>query len=100
LAKTLFNSGKPWTPDDIETLQKLAAEGKPVRLIAKLMGRTSIGVQAKALHEHVLIKSQSAVGGSPHFPNERKKHIPEKQMARSIARAIHIASERTSGSAD
>jgi hypothetical protein len=68
LVKTLFNSGKPWTADDIRTLQKLAAEDKPVRLIAKLMGRTSIGVQAKALQEHILIKRQSRGRRKPPIP--------------------------------
>ncbi|MDR6304717.1 hypothetical protein GGQ85_002430 [Nitrobacter vulgaris] len=59
VVKTLRNAGKSWTPDDVETLEKLAAEDKPVRVIALLMGRTALAVQAKALQEHILLKRQS-----------------------------------------
>jgi len=40
-------------------------KNKPVRLIAKLMGRTSIGVQAKALQEHI---DQAPVSRSTEAP--------------------------------
>jgi hypothetical protein len=57
VVKTLRNAGKSWTQDDVETLEKLAAEEKPVRVIALLMGRTALAVHAKALQEHILLNA-------------------------------------------
>ena len=79
VVKTLRNAGKSWTPDDVKTLQRLAAKDKPVRVIALLMGRTAIAVQAKALQEHILLKRQP----------RKKSANAYSMMAVSIARAAH-----------
>lgn len=42
------NSGKPWTLEQIETLQSLAERNVPIRRIAKKLGRTSTAILAKA----------------------------------------------------
>jgi len=42
------NYGKPWTPEQIETLRTLAIQNTPIRRIALRLGRTSTAIQLKA----------------------------------------------------
>jgi hypothetical protein len=42
------NTGKPWTPEQIETLRALVAQNTPIRRIALKLGRTSTAIQLKA----------------------------------------------------
>ncbi len=44
----LNNYGRPWTPEQIETLQTLARRNTPIRRIALKLGRTSTAIQLKA----------------------------------------------------
>lgn len=44
----LNNIGKPWTPEQIETLRNLAIQNTPIRRIALKLGRTSTAIQLKA----------------------------------------------------
>ena len=46
--KTPRNSGKPWTPEQLETLQALINQNVPVRRIGLKLGRTSAAILAKA----------------------------------------------------
>lgn len=42
------NSGRPWTTEQIRTLQVLAEQNVPLRRIALKLGRTSTAVESKA----------------------------------------------------
>ncbi len=42
------NYGKPWTPEQIETLRTLATQNTPIRRIAFKLGRTSTAIHSKA----------------------------------------------------
>ncbi len=42
------NYGRPWTPEQIQTLQVLARQNTPIRRIALKLGRTSTAIQSKA----------------------------------------------------
>ena len=47
------NSGKPWTAEQIATLQTLARLNVPVRRIGLKLGRSSAAVLAKAKEMHL-----------------------------------------------
>ncbi len=42
------NARKPWTPDDTETLRRLAAAGASPKLIADRLGRSVMSVSSQA----------------------------------------------------
>ena len=42
------NTGKPWTPEDEETLRRLAEADTPLGLIADQLGRTQASVSGRA----------------------------------------------------
>jgi hypothetical protein len=42
------NFGKPWTPEQIETLRTLAIQNTPIRRIALKLGRTTTAIHLKA----------------------------------------------------
>jgi hypothetical protein len=42
------NYGRPWTQEQIQTLQVLARQNTPIRRIALKLGRTSTAIQSKA----------------------------------------------------
>jgi hypothetical protein len=42
------NYGRPWTQEQIQTLQVLARQNSPIRRIALKLGRTSTAIQSKA----------------------------------------------------
>jgi hypothetical protein len=48
MAKPPKNHGKPWAPQDLQTLKKLADENTPTRVLGLKLERTPDAVQAKA----------------------------------------------------
>jgi hypothetical protein len=68
MAKSTRNSGKGWTPADVQQLNKLAKENTPTRVIGLKLGRTAGAVQQKASQEGVSLKPTNQ---SPY--NRRKK---------------------------
>ncbi len=68
MAKTPKNSGKPWTANDLATLQKLVNGNTPTGLIAYKLGRTEDAVYNKASSEEISLKPTNQ---SPY--NRRKK---------------------------
>lgn len=50
------NSGKPWTPGQVQELKALAAGNTPTRVIGLKMGRSPSAVQTKASAEGVSLK--------------------------------------------
>jgi hypothetical protein len=48
MAKKPPNSGKAWTPPQVQQLKALAADNTPTRIIGLKTGRTAVAVQAKA----------------------------------------------------
>lgn len=53
---TAKNTGKQWTPDQVQQLKTLAAGNTPTRVIGLKMGRTPSAVQSKASAENVSLK--------------------------------------------
>ena len=53
---TAKNSGKPWSPAQVQQLKTLAAGNTPTRVIGLKMGRSPTAVQSKALAEDVTLK--------------------------------------------
>jgi hypothetical protein len=53
---TAKNSGKPWSPAQVQQLKTLAEGNTPTRLIGLKMGRTPTAVQSKASAEGVTLK--------------------------------------------
>ena len=53
---TAKNSGKPWSPAQVQQLKTLAAGNTPTRIIGLKMGRTPTAVQSKASAEGVTLK--------------------------------------------
>lgn len=48
MSKSTRNSGKPWTPQDVRQLRKLAAGNTPTRVIGLKLGRTPGAIASKA----------------------------------------------------
>lgn len=53
---TAKNSGKQWTPTQVQQLKSLAAGNTPTRVIGLKMGRTESAVQSKATAERISLK--------------------------------------------
>lgn len=53
---TAKNSGKPWTPTEVQQLKTLAAGNTPTRVIGLKMGRSESAVQSKAAADAVSLK--------------------------------------------
>lgn len=64
---TAKNSGKPWSPAQVQQLKTLAAGNTPTRIIGLKMGRTPTAVQSKASAEGVSLKPNNQ------SPYNRKK---------------------------
>ncbi len=64
LAKSTRNSGKRWTPTQVQQLRSLAKGNTPTRVIGLKLGRTGGAVQAKASQVKVSLKptNQSPYG--------------------------------------
>jgi hypothetical protein len=56
MAKYNRNSGKPWTPDEIKTLEKLADGNTPTGVISLKIGRTEDAIRTKASQEKISLK--------------------------------------------
>lgn len=56
MAKIPANHGKPWTPQQVTQLERLAQGNTPTRVIALKMERTPASVQTKASVEHISLK--------------------------------------------
>lgn len=50
------NSGKPWSPTQVQQLRALAAGNTPTRVIGLKIGRTPAAVQSKASSEGISLK--------------------------------------------
>jgi hypothetical protein len=70
MAKTPPNSGKPWTPQDVQKVEKLAQGNTPTRVIALKIGRTPDAVASKASEEQISLKP---VNQSPYGSGSKKK---------------------------
>lgn len=56
MPKSTRNSGKPWTPADVNRLSKLADKNTPTRVIGLELGRTEDAVYKKASEEGISLK--------------------------------------------
>lgn len=56
MPKSTRNTGKSWSPDDVETLRELAKSNTPTRVIGLKLGRTPSSVQSKAVAEGISLK--------------------------------------------
>lgn len=56
MSKSEKNSGKPWTAQDVKTLEKLAQQNTPTRVIGLKLGRTEDAVRNKASQEDVSLR--------------------------------------------
>lgn len=56
MAKQPKNHGKPWKPNDVRELQKLAGENTPTRVIGLKLGRTEYSIRSKADEKNVSLK--------------------------------------------
>lgn len=68
MAKQPAKQGKPWVPEDVKQLGKLAAGNTPTRLIARELERTEDAVRSKASDEGISLKPTNQ---SPY--NRRKR---------------------------
>ena len=64
MSKSTRNSGNPWTRQDVASLQKLAKQNTPTRVIGLKLGRTADAAQSKAPSEGISLKpiNQSPYG--------------------------------------
>jgi hypothetical protein len=56
MSKSEKNSGKPWTAQDVKTLEKRAQQNTPTRVIGLKLGRTEDAVRNKASQEDVSLR--------------------------------------------
>ena len=56
MARAPSNHGKQWTSNDVATLQGLANQNTPTRVIGLKMGRTPDAVAQKASESHISLK--------------------------------------------
>ena len=58
------NSGKPWTPAEVKSLDKLAAGNTPTRVAGLKLGRSEASIYAKASEQGISLKptNQSPYG--------------------------------------
>jgi len=68
MAKYNCNSGKPWKPEEISKLRKLAKGNTPTRVISLKIGRTPGAIYSRASEEKIKLKPTNQ---SPY--NRRKK---------------------------
>ena len=66
------NIRQPWTAVELDRLRALAAEQKPIREIARLLGRTATAVQNKAIMERIATtrgkQNKYTIGKAPNRP--------------------------------
>ena len=56
MAQTNRNSGKPWTPQDVNKLQELVKGNTPTRVIGIKIGRTPGAIYSKAGELNISLK--------------------------------------------
>jgi len=56
MSKSARNSGKPWTPSNLQQLKTLAKQNTPTRVIGLKLGRTEDAVRNKASDEGISLK--------------------------------------------
>jgi hypothetical protein len=56
MAKTPANSGKPWTPQDVAQLKKLAQGNTPTRVIGLKLERTPGAISNEASKQNISLK--------------------------------------------
>lgn len=56
MAKYNRNSGKQWTTNEVSSLEKLASQNTPTRVIGLKLGRTPSAVSTKASQENISLK--------------------------------------------
>jgi len=56
MSKSTRNSGKPWTPSNLQQLKTLAKQNTPTRVIGLKLGRTEDAVRNKASDEGISLK--------------------------------------------
>jgi len=57
MPKYIRNSGKQWTPKEVQGLRSMAKENTPTRVIGLKLGRPEAGVRAKASEKGISLKS-------------------------------------------
>jgi len=64
MTKSTRNTGKPWTPQDLQMLRQLANENTPTRVMGLKLGRTEASIRSKAKAEGLSLKpvNQSPFG--------------------------------------
>lgn len=64
MAKYNRNSGKPWTPTEVQELRILASQNTPTRVIGLKLGRTEGAVRTRASQKGLSLKptNQSPYG--------------------------------------
>ncbi len=56
MAKNNRNSGKPWTPSEVQQIKSLANQNTPTRVIGLKLGRTEDAVRTKASENNISLK--------------------------------------------
>jgi hypothetical protein len=56
MSKSDRNSGNPWTAQEVKTLDKLAKQNTPTRVIGLKLGRTEDAVRHKASQEDISLR--------------------------------------------
>jgi hypothetical protein len=64
MPKSTRNTGKPWTPAEVKSMQGLVKENTPTRVIGLKLGRTEAAIYSKASQEGISLKptNQSPYG--------------------------------------
>lgn len=68
MSKSTRNSGKSWSPADVDQLAKLAKQNTPTRVIGLELGRTEDAIYKKASEEGISLKPTNQ------SPYNRKKN--------------------------
>jgi hypothetical protein len=68
MKKTPKNDGKPWTPEAVRQVEKLAEENTPTGLIAMKTGRSEVAIRSIAARKGIYLRPTNQ---SPY--NRRKK---------------------------
>lgn len=68
MSKSTQNSGKHWTNQEVQQLQKLAQQDTPTRVIGLKLGRTPAAIQSKASEENISLKPTNQSPYNRHKP--------------------------------
>lgn len=68
MSKSTRNSGKHWTNQEVQQLQKLAQQDTPTRVIGLKLGRTPAAIQSKASEENISLKPTNQSPYNRHKP--------------------------------